>query len=268
MCVCVRVRVSHSARRERGRRSEERPHSAVVHTGATGQPPTSLLSICPSTGDMSTGGSPSYWLDWYFRTGQPHGQDPQLRSPHGPFFSLLITAMTSTSPPMTAMADGMRRALQSIARDNNSRRLVFEGNLLRDIASRPRLERVVSSTISVRHHIPCTPESVARRGSANNTRVHASLFGHVGEDAARLVSTVAVRHAVAVCPVSLNAQLTRRVRGPITLSPLRRCRRGKQNRHGVWPLSLFLLFFFFTVFPPVALPESRLGLLGSRHWPS
>lgn len=121
---------------------------------------------------------------------------------------------------------------------------MFEGNLLRDKASRPRLERVVSSTISVRHHIPCTPESVARRGSANNTRVHASLFGHVGEDAARLVSTVAVRHAVAVCPVSLNAQLTRRVRGPITLSPLRRCRRGKQNRHGVWPLSLFLLFFF------------------------
>lgn len=72
---------------------------------------------------------------------------------------------------MTAMADGMRRALQSIARDNNSRRLVFEGNLLRDIASRPRLERVVSSTISVRHHIPSTPESVARRGSANNTRL-------------------------------------------------------------------------------------------------
>lgn len=79
--VCVRVRVSHSARRERGRRSEERPHSAVVCTGATGQPPTSLLSICPSTGDRSTGGSPSYW---YCKTGQPHGQDPQLPSPHGP----------------------------------------------------------------------------------------------------------------------------------------------------------------------------------------
>lgn len=93
---CARVTGGcHTLLVERGRRSEESPHSAVVYTGATGQPPTSLLSICPSTGDMSTGGSPSYW---YFKTGQPHGQDPQLRSPHGPLFSLLITAMTSTSP--------------------------------------------------------------------------------------------------------------------------------------------------------------------------
>lgn len=148
------------------------------------------------------------------------------------------------------MADGMRRALQSIARDNNSRRLVFEGNLLRDIASRPRLERVVSSTISVRHHIPCTPESVARRGSANNTRVHASLFGHVGEGAARLVSTVAVRHAVAVCPVSLKYPTYTASEGSdnvISLAPL-----PPRQTKPPWCLASLSLppFFFFFFFLP------------------